>query len=96
MALVAIVLVLAACGGPSHGKIEAKSYHRPYSYTSLNCALYRTSGPLAGSCSLWLPHTHYVSASYQFKLKTSQHEGWTDVPSQAYLDPRYAIGAQYP
>jgi len=81
---------LAGCGGPSHGTIEKKEYDAPWSQLVYQCMGYNSKG----ICTFHMWQTIYYPAEYQFKLKTSQHEGWTDVPPQDYSS--YQVGQQYP
>lgn len=89
-ALLAAVVLLAACGGPGHGLIEAKHYDPPYSYYTFDCIAYSSKG----ACTFHMMHYHHVPANYEFELRTSKHEGWTDVPPSSW--DRYQIGQQYP
>jgi hypothetical protein len=90
LAALVVVFVLAACGGPNHGTVEAKSYHAPYTYTILTCYGYNSKG----GCNVWVPVVHYEPAHWSFKLKTSQHQGWHEVAPSDY--DKYGIGDQYP
>jgi hypothetical protein len=79
----AVVLLLAGCGGPTAGKIQDKRHQAGYSYTTMQC-----------TGSRCIPIPHYQPPLWAFDLYADNGDhGWHRVDAGTYDE--YAIGDYY-
>lgn len=87
VAVLAAVVLLAACSGPESGQVIAKHYAAPYMTTTSSCVW------LKSGCH-WITIPMYVPESWSLTLRNGEDEGAREVYRAAF--ERCRQGDTYP
>lgn len=94
LAAAAAVLALAGCG-PDHGTVLEKHAYPGYWYSSIECALYRTStvrtkyGSSSTSyCAFYRTVHHWWPPSWELDIRNGKDEGWVSVDGGTWVRAR--------
>lgn len=75
----ALLLGLAACGGPDHGVVHDKRHQDAYIYTTQICTSYGKYG-----CQAYVPQFHRAPPSWALDIYDGDEHGWRDVSEETY------------
>lgn len=86
IALVAVAIGAAACGGPSSGTVTDRRYHRGYSYWATQCVpVSHYNGKTTSTTTHCYPVRDYQPPSWGLKLRPVKGDpGWRDVDQHEY------------